>query len=105
MLIAIALVLLAATFPFWAGVPFFLVGSFVADISFNYGFVYTSIGLSGGFLFSIYFVPFNLKVARKIASVRNCSVAKAFMYIQAVWIIVCSFVFGATLLVIYFLEK
>lgn len=101
MLVAIALVLLAVTFPVWAGVPFFLVGSLVADIMFNHVIIYTSICLSGGFLFSLYFAPFNLKVAKKMASIKHRSVAVSFMYLQAGWIVGTSLVFAAALSVIH----
>ena len=93
MLVVMALVLLAVTFFIWAGVPFFIIGSLVADLTSNFVIIYLCISLSGGFLFSFYFVPFNLKVAKNIASLKDDSIAISFMYLQTIWIIVSSLIF------------
>ncbi|MFC3041464.1 hypothetical protein ACFOGI_14545 [Virgibacillus xinjiangensis] len=98
MLVVMALVLLAITFFVWAGVPFFIIGSFVADFTSNFVIIYFCISLSGGFLFSLYFVPFNLKIAKNIASIKNFSVAVAFVYLQTGWILVSSSIFGTVLI-------
>ena len=104
MLVVMALVLLAVTFFVWAGVPFFIIGSLVADFTSNFVIIYFCISLSGGFLFSFYFVPFNVKVAKNIASIKNFNVAIAFVYLQTVWILVSSLIFGTALILINFLQ-
>ncbi len=104
MLIVMALVLLAVTFFVWAGVPFFIIGSLVADFTSNFVIIYFCIALSGGFLFSFYFVPFNVKVAKNIARIKNLSVAVAFVYLQTVWILVSSLIFGTALILMNALQ-
>lgn len=104
MLVVMALVLLAVTFFIWAGVPFFMIGSLVADLTSNIVIIYLCISLSGGFLFSLYFVPFNLKVAKNIASIKNLSVGIAFVYFQTIWILVSSLIFGIALILMNVLQ-
>lgn len=104
MLVAIALVLLAVTLFVWAGVPFFVIGNLVADFTSNFVIIYFCISLSGGFLFSSYFVPFNLKVAKNIASIKNISIAIAFVYLQTIWLLVSSFIFGTALILLNVLQ-
>lgn len=74
MLVLMALVLLAVTFFIWTGVPFFIISSLVAELTSNFVIVYLCISLSGGILFSLYFVPLHLKVAKNIGNIitRNC---------------------------------
>ena len=97
MLVVIALVLLAVTFFIWAGIPFFIIGILVGDLTSNFVIIYLCISLSGGFLFSIYFVPVNLKVAKNIAEIKRRSVASSFVRLQTIWILVCSFTFAIVL--------
>ncbi|WP_249872841.1 hypothetical protein [Oceanobacillus saliphilus] len=104
MLVVMALVLLAVTFFIWAGVPFFLIGSLVADLTSNFVIIYLCISLSGGFLFSFYFVPFNLKVAKNIGNIKGDSVTISFMYLQTLWIIVSSLIFGIVLVLMNVLQ-
>ena len=97
MLIIMAIVLLAVTFFIWAGVPFFIIGSLVAELTSNPVIIYFCISLSGGFLFSFYFVPVNLKVAKNIASIKRKSVTSSFVRLQTIWGLVCSFTFAIVL--------
>ncbi|GEN32098.1 hypothetical protein HNQ35_002551 [Cerasibacillus quisquiliarum] len=93
MLVIMASVLLVLTFFIWAGFPVFTVGLAVAGLTTNSAIVHFSISLSGGLLFSLYFVPFNLKVAKRIAKINFHSVQRCFVRIQIIWIIVCSIIF------------
>ncbi|WP_010530181.1 hypothetical protein [Lentibacillus jeotgali] len=96
MLVIMALILLIPTFFIWAGVPFFIIGGLVENITTKPLLVYISILLSGGFLFSLYFVPINLKAAKNMANTMGCDVVKALICIQTIFIIVCSVIFGIT---------
>ncbi|MBR7554010.1 hypothetical protein ACFFJI_02400 [Allobacillus sp. GCM10007491] len=100
MLVVIAAVLLILTYFIWAGVPFFIIGNIVADAT-SSGFVtLLSIALSGGFLFSLYFLPIHIKVAKRVASFEHRSVKKLFVQIQLVWIFICSAIFAISMSVI-----
>jgi hypothetical protein len=98
MLVVMALGLLVVTFFIWAGVPFFLIGSILADFTTNIIIVFVCVSLSGGFLFSLYFVPLNLKVAKEISRIRGIRTTKSFMHVQSVWIIISSLIFAVVLI-------
>ena len=102
MLVIMALVLLVVTFFIWAGVPFFLIGSLLGDFTTNIIIVFVCVSLSGGFLFSLYFVPLNLKVTKEISRKRGIRTTKSFMLLQSVWIIMSSIIFAAVLILFYF---
>ncbi len=89
--------LLALTFFIWAGVPFFIIGSTVAELTTNFVIIHLSISLSGGLLFSLFFVPINLKVAKNIAEIKQCSVFDSFISIEMIWLLVCSLIFELVL--------
>lgn len=94
MLVIMALVLLIPTFFIWAGVPFFIIGGAVENITTNPLLVYISISLSGGLLFSLYFVPINLKAAKNMADTTGYDVVKSLICIQTIFMIVSSLIFG-----------
>lgn len=93
MLMIMASVLLVITFFLWAGVPVFMIGSLISKITSNLAIIHLCISFSGGFLFSLFFVPINLKVAKHIANVKNRSVLISFMRIEIIWIFACSLIF------------
>lgn len=100
MLVLIAFVLLAVTFFIWAGVPFFIVPSLLSKFTTNFVIVFISISISGGFLFSLYFAPFNLKVAKNIGNIKGNHTLKSFIYLQTIFIFVSSLVFAIVLCLI-----
>ncbi|WP_047980223.1 hypothetical protein [Ornithinibacillus contaminans] len=93
MLVLMAAVLLVMTYFIWFGVPIFIIGSAVADVTSNLFIIHVCVSLSGGILFSLYFVPFNLKVAKKVADLKHGSVMHSFIRIEIVWIVVCALIF------------
>jgi len=93
MLVIIALVLLVLTFFIWAGVPLFIIGNSVEELTSNLVIIHLCISISGGFLFSLFFVPINLKVSKNIADIKNRSVMISFIRIEIIWILVCSLIF------------
>lgn len=94
MLVIMASFLLVITFFLWAGVPVFIIGSFVSELTSNLAIIHFSISISGGFLFSLYFVPINLKVAEHIASIKNHNVMISFIGIEIIWVLVCTLIFA-----------
>jgi hypothetical protein len=94
MLVIMASMLLILTFFLWAGIPVFIVGSLVSGMTSNLAIAQICIYISGGLLFSLFFVPINLEVAKQIAKLKNRSVMISFIYIEIVWILVCSLIFA-----------
>lgn len=88
MLVIIACMLLILTFFIWAGVPIFIVGGAVNKLTTNPFLTYLSVSLSGGIIFSLYFLPINLKVAKEIAATEKISSLNSFLRLEAVWIVV-----------------
>jgi len=93
MLVVIALMLLIPTFFIWAGIPFFIVGNAVSNITANPILIYLCIALSGGLIFSVYFLPINLIVSRKIADIKKLSSINSFLRLEAVWITVVAMIY------------
>ena len=100
MLVVIAFVLLFPTFFVWAGIPFFIIGGTVGHITTSPILVYLSVALSGGILFSLYFLPLNVKVARYIANTKESSVLYSFLRLEMIWIVVIAVIWGLGMLVI-----
>lgn len=94
MLVIIASILLVITFFIWAGVPIFIIGNAVAKITSQLIIIYLCVLLSAGFLFSLYFFPINLKVAKNVAEVKHSSVISSFIRIQCFWVLACSLIIG-----------
>ena len=97
MLVFMAIVLLVFTFFIWAGFPFFIIGSSVSNLTTNVAIIYFCISLSGGILFTLYFVPINLKVAKSMAPFKKQSVIRSFIQIQVIWIFICTVIFALAL--------
>ncbi|ASK64152.1 hypothetical protein CFK37_19340 [Virgibacillus phasianinus] len=93
MLIIMAFVLLIVTFFIWVGFPIFVIGIVVADITSNFVLTHIGVSLSVGLLFSLYFIPINLKVAKNIAVIKSRGPMNSFIRIEAVWILVGAFIF------------
>ncbi|WP_053217880.1 hypothetical protein [Virgibacillus senegalensis] len=87
MLILMALVLLVLTFYLWIGVPIFIIGIFIVELTSNTAITHFSISLAGGLLFSMYFLPINLNVAKIIAEIKNRSVSNSFIRLEMIWIL------------------
>ncbi|WP_088075553.1 hypothetical protein [Litchfieldia alkalitelluris] len=94
MLVIVALVLLGITFFIWTGIPIFFIGSAIAKVTSNTFIITLGITLSVGFLFSLYFIPINLKVASNVAEeTQEHSVLVTFLIINVYWILASSFIF------------
>ena len=93
MLIIIALVLLVPTFFIWAGIPFFIIGSAVSSMTTSQFFLNLCVSLSGALIFSLYFMPFNVKVAQDVAITKKRSSYNSFIRIELVWILALATIF------------
>ncbi|MBO1511047.1 hypothetical protein [Metabacillus bambusae] len=93
MLLVIVSLLSFLTFFIWAGLPVYIIGSSVAELTTNLGVIHFFISVSGGFLFSLLFIPINLQVAKKIADIKHRSVVSSFLRIETIWILICSVIF------------
>lgn len=92
-LLVVASLLSFLTFFIWAGLPVFIIGTAVAELTTNLGVIHFFICVSGGILFSVMFIPINLQVAKKIAKLKNQSVMSSFLRIEMIWILICSVIF------------
>ncbi|WP_254844381.1 hypothetical protein [Virgibacillus halodenitrificans] len=101
MLVIMAIVLLIPTFFLWAGVPFFIIGGLVENLISSQVLVFISISLSGGFLFSLYFLPFLYKIAKQLANITQIGVGNFLLRIHTTFIFICSVVYGITIFVIF----
>lgn len=99
MLVLIALVLLFFTFGYWLVIPVFYVSLTISNITNSIIINYLCILFSVGFLFSLYFLPINLKVARNIAVSKKHSFLSCFLMIEVVWIVVAAILFGIALII------
>ena len=99
MLVLIALVLLFFTFGYWLVIPVFYVSLTISNITNSIIINYLCILFSVGFLFSLYFLPINLKVARNIAVTKKHSFLSCFLMIEVVWIVVAAILFGIAIII------
>lgn len=97
MLVMMASILIVLTFGIWAGIPLFIIGIAVADLTANLAIIHFCISVSVGLLFSLFFVPINLKVAKHIADIKHRGVVISFVRIQTIWILVCAVIFEIVL--------
>lgn len=100
MLVIIASVLLVLTLFIWAGIPVFIIGSAVASLTTSQFLVNLCISLSVGIIFSLYFLPINLKVAQDVAGTKKRSSYDSFIRIEIVWVLVIAAISQITLSIV-----
>lgn len=93
MLVLIAFVLLVPTFFIWAGIPVFVVGSALANLTTSQFFLNICVSLAGAFLFSLYFLPFNFKVAQHVATNKERSLLSSLIRIEIAWTMAAAVIF------------
>lgn len=98
MLIIIASVPIVLTFFIWAGFPIFIIGGIIADTTTNLAIIYSCISFSGGFLFSLFFLPINIIAGKHIAHIKKLNVIKSIIQIHAIFILICSLLFGLVMI-------
>lgn len=99
-LFLIIVVLLVLTFGIWVGIPFFVLSIWIFDFTSSGLLSHFGMIFSIGCLFSIYFVPINLKVAKNIFDVTGKSLISSFLKIEISFIIIIFLIFESIFLVI-----
>ncbi|RDW18211.1 hypothetical protein CWR48_11530 [Oceanobacillus arenosus] len=97
MLLIMAIVLAFLTFFIWAGFPGFIISAMLENLTNNFAVILLCTLLSTGFLFSMLFMPINLKVAKIIADMKQSSQIHTFVRLEICWILVCAAVFWIVL--------
>ncbi|WP_010095571.1 hypothetical protein [Ornithinibacillus scapharcae] len=98
MLVMMAVVLISLTFGYWYGIPIFLVGDMVGNITNNLVILHLCVSLSGGLLLSFYLLPINVRVAKNIANKQLNNTFHTFIRIQISWILVYAVLFEIIIL-------
>ncbi|WP_077319085.1 hypothetical protein [Virgibacillus proomii] len=101
MLVVIALILLFPTFFIWVGIPIFFVGNALDNIITSRFLIYLGISFSGSCIFSLYFLPINLKVTRSIAVARKSSALHSFLRSETVWVLVGTVIWGILMGIVF----
>ena len=78
MLLIIAIALLFFTFAFWIGIPVFVFGNILSELNTPIFIQGVCISIAVGLLFSIFFIPINLKVAKMVGEMKQVSSTQAF---------------------------
>jgi len=93
MLLIISIALLVVTMGFWLGIPVFAIGNILSKLNIP-GFIHiVCISILVGFFFSLYFIPFHLKVAHLVGEMKNESTIKAFSRLQLVFVLLSATAF------------
>ncbi|MGE7920808.1 hypothetical protein ACQKM9_18000 [Viridibacillus sp. NPDC093762] len=100
MLLVIAIVLLFFTFGLWMGVPVFVVGIFLWEINIPPFISIILVLLLISVLFTIFFIPMNIKVAKTIGKIKNRSTLRIFSRLQLIFILSSSVIFSLIFIVI-----
>ena len=82
MLLIIALVLVFFTFAYWIGIPLFVVSSMLDKLHMSIFISIVCIFLSAGLLFSLLFIPLNIKVAGVVGKLKQQSTLQAFIHLH-----------------------
>jgi hypothetical protein len=97
MLLIMAAFLAVLTFFIWTGFPIFIIGSSIANLTTNLVIIHFFIAVSGGLLFSLFFLPINLKVAKRMAEMKRRSVLGSFIRLETMWILGSSLIYETIL--------
>lgn len=90
MLLIIGLVLVFFTFAYWVGIPVFVVGGMFDELRMPNFISIVILFLSAGFLFSVLFIPLNIKVAHVVGKLKQQSTLQAFTRLQLRFILLCT---------------
>lgn len=90
MLLIIGLVLVFFTFAYWVGIPVFVVGGMLDELRMPNFISIVILFLSAGFLFSVLFIPLNIKVAHVVGKLKQQSTLQAFTRLQLRFILLCT---------------
>lgn len=87
MLLIIAIVLLFFTFGYWLGIPVFIVSMWLFELNTPWYVQVIGVSLSVGILISLFFIPINLKVARRVAEIKDQSALSQLIRIQLTFVL------------------
>lgn len=99
MLLIIAIVLVFFTFAYWIGIPIFYIGDVLSELNVPSFISIVCIFLSAGLLFSLSFIPLNIKVAQVVGKSKQQSTFQAFTRLQSRF----SFFCAASICLVFFL--
>lgn len=98
MLLIIAAALLVLTFGFWFGIPLFVIAEILSELNLSFFIQAVSVSISIGLLFSLFFIPINLKVSKMVGEKQEQSILQTFMRLQLAFVLVSaillSIIFG-----------
>ncbi|MGE7932601.1 hypothetical protein [Viridibacillus arvi] len=101
MLLIIAIVLLFFSFGWWMGVPVFVVSIFLWDLNIPPLISIILVLLLISVLFTVFFIPMNIKVAKTIGKMKNRSTLKIFSRLQLKFILSSFVIFSLIFIVIF----
>ena len=104
MLLIIAAALLVLTFGYWIGIPIFVVGNMLSKINIPLFINSVCILISAGLMFSLFFIPINLKVAKVVGEMQEQSTLQTFIRLQLVFILVSAILLSLILGLIIWAE-
>ena len=104
MLLIIAAALLVLTFGYWIGIPIFVVGNMLSKINIPFFINSVCILISAGLMFSLFFIPINLKVAKVVGEIQEQSTLQTFIRLQLVFILVSAILLSLILGLIIWAE-
>jgi len=93
MLLIIAIALMFVTFGNWIGVPLFVIGNILSELNAPIFIQGVCISMSVGLLFSVFFIPINLKVAKMVGEIRQESTKQIFSRLHLTFILISAIVF------------
>lgn len=76
MLLIIACFMLFFTFGLWVGLPVWVISVYIEQYTNSILLVIIIVPISVGLFFSLYFMPINIKVARRIAHIKKAAHGK-----------------------------
>lgn len=101
MLLIIVFVLIFFTSFIWFGVPVFIISGWMFKLEFPVYIQLIVVSLSVGILLSLYFVPFNIKVAKKVAEIKQQSTKSRFIRIQSSFVLLFTMIFVVFIIFVF----
>lgn len=105
MLLIIACFMLFFTFGLWLGIPVWVISTYVEKYTNNIILVIIIVPISVGIFFSLYFMPINIKVARRIAHIKKSSTWKKLLRIESVFVLMIAIIFILIVFIILLLNQ
>ena len=87
MLLVIALVSIFFTAFIWVGVPVFVMSDWLSKFNIPIYVIIFIVPIIMGFILSLYFIPLNLKVARRVAKIKGQSDLSQLIWIQLAFVL------------------